>query len=133
MEIDWRHGSHEELTPMASSQALMKVPRRGLRLCRLDEIADPGSEGFDLDGGSIFVVRRGTEVAAYVNSCPHTRGPLDWVEGQFLDLTREHIVCATHGALFRIGDGHCIAGPCAGDCLTPVRLALIEGVLHLLD
>jgi naringenin degradation protein FdeD len=100
-------------------------------LCRLDEIADPGSKGFERAGGSIFIVRRGMEVSGYVNSCPHTRGPLDWVEGQFLDLPRQHIVCATHGALFRIGDGHCIAGPCAGEDLTRVALSLREGVIYL--
>ncbi len=111
----------------------MKGSGNGQPLCRLEEIADPGSRGFELDERSIFVVRRGATIAGYVNSCPHTRGPLDWIEGQFLDLAREHIVCATHGALFRIHDGHCIAGPCAGDHLTPVKIALVEGVLHLVD
>ena len=100
-------------------------------LCRLDEIADPGSRGFERADGSIFIVRRGMEVSGYVNSCPHTRGPLDWIEGQFLDFDRQHIVCATHGALFRIGDGHCIAGPCAGEDLTRVDLTLREGVIYL--
>ena len=103
----------------------------GEALCRLDELADPGSKGFELDDGSIFIVRRGNEISGYVNSCPHTRGPLDWIEGQFLDLARQHIVCATHGALFRIGDGHCIAGPCAGEDLTRVPLTLRDGVIYL--
>jgi nitrite reductase/ring-hydroxylating ferredoxin subunit len=102
-------------------------------LCRLEAIADPGSKGFDVDDGSIFVIRRGAELAGYVNSCPHTGGPLDWVEGQFLDLARGHIVCATHGALFRIGDGQCIAGPCVGDKLTAVTIALDDGVVYLVD
>ena len=102
-------------------------------LCRMEEIADPGSKGFDLDDGSIFVIRRGAELAGYVNSCPHTGGPLDWVEGQFLDLTREHIVCATHGALFRIGDGQCIGGRCLGDKLTAVTITLADGVVYLED
>ncbi len=103
----------------------------GKALCRLDDIADPGSKGFEHDDLSIFVIRRGGAVTGYVNSCPHTRGPLDWIEGQFLDLSGQHIVCATHGAMFRISDGHCIAGPCAGDKLTPVALALSGGVIHL--
>ena len=102
-------------------------------LCRLEEITDPGSKGFDLGDGSIFVIRRGAELAGYVNSCPHTGGPLDWVEGQFLDLTREHIVCATHGALFRVGDGQCIDGPCLGDKLTAVTITLADGVVYLED
>jgi naringenin degradation protein FdeD len=111
----------------------LSEPAAGQVLCRLDDIADPGSKGFDLGEKSIFVIRRGAAVAGYVNSCPHTGGPLDWIEGQFLNWTQEHIVCATHGALFRVADGHCIDGPCVGDKLTPVRIALIEGVLHLLD
>lgn len=100
-------------------------------LCRLDDIADPGSRGFDIEGRPLFVVRHGEFVAGYVNSCPHTGGPLDWVEDQFLDLERRHILCATHGALFRMEDGHCLAGPCAGDHLTPVSLTVVDGVVML--
>ncbi len=57
-------------------------------LCRLDEIALPGSKGFSLGQGAarreIFVVRGGDGVWAYENSCPHTGGMLDWVPDQFL-------------------------------------------------
>ena len=138
MEADLHHGPDEGLRPPRTARgaapgAAPGAAGNGRALCRLEEIADPGSKGFDLDDGSIFVIRRGAVVAGYVNSCPHTRGPLDWIEGQFLDLAREHIVCATHGALFRIGDGHCIAGPCAGDRLTPVEIDVIDGVIYLLD
>ncbi|HEX3066756.1 MAG TPA: Rieske 2Fe-2S domain-containing protein [Dongiaceae bacterium] len=105
----------------------------GEALCRLDEIRDPGSKGFEREEGSIFLIRRGGEVTGYVNSCPHTGGPLDWIEGQFLDLNGQYIVCATHGALFRPGDGHCIAGPCAGDRLKPVAVTLRDGVVYLND
>ena len=107
----------------------------GRLLCRLAEIADPGSRGFELGDGigdrAIFLVRRGAAVAAYINSCPHTGGPLDWVEDQFLDFDRRHILCATHGALFRIEDGHCLAGPCAGKGLTAVAIVVAEGEVRL--
>jgi nitrite reductase/ring-hydroxylating ferredoxin subunit len=107
----------------------------GRLLCRLAEIADPGSRGFELDEGTgcraIFLVRRGATLAAYVNSCPHTGGPLDWVEDQFLDFDRRHILCATHGALFRIEDGHCLAGPCKGKGLTAVAVEVAEGEVRL--
>ena len=72
-------------------------------------------------------MRRGATIAAFVNSCPHTGGPLDWVEDQFVDLDRRHILCATHGALFRIEDGHCLAGPCKGKRLTAVAVVVTEG------
>ena len=96
-------------------------------LCRLDDIGVPGSWGFSLGEGSarpeIFVVRDAGGVRAYVNSCSHTGGPLDWVPDQFLSLDRRRILRATHGALFRIDDGRCIHGPCAGKRLTPVAVA----------
>lgn len=98
------------------------------RLCRLNDLADPGSRGFTLQTAEglkdIFVVRRGEAVYAYTNSCPHTGSPLDWQPDQFLNLDRTLIQCATHLALFRIADGHCVAGPCAGHALTPVAVTL---------
>jgi nitrite reductase/ring-hydroxylating ferredoxin subunit len=109
----------------------------GRLLCRLAEIADPGSRGFELDDGpggrAIFLVRRGATIAAFVNSCPHTGGPLDWVEDQFLDLARRHILCATHGAVFRIEDGHCLAGPCQGKGLKAVAVVVAEGEVRLVE
>lgn len=106
-------------------------PPAGRLLCRLAEIADPGSRGFEIEGQGLFLVRRGSLVAAYVNSCPHTGGPLDWVEGQFLDYGRERILCATHGALFRLADGRCLAGPCRGKSLTPVAIEVTAGEVRL--
>jgi len=103
----------------------------GRLLCRLADIPDPGSRGFELEEGAIFLVRRGAVLATYVNSCPHTGGPLDWVEDQFLDLERRRILCATHGALFRLEDGHCLAGPCKGKGLTPVAITVTEGEVRL--
>jgi nitrite reductase/ring-hydroxylating ferredoxin subunit len=105
----------------------------GRPLCRLAEIPDPGSRGFELGERAIFVVRRGALLKGYLNSCPHTGGPLDWVEHQFLDYERAHILCATHGALFRLEDGHCLAGPCAGKALSPVDLAIVGGEVRLAE
>lgn len=99
-------------------------------LCRLAEIPDPGSRGFDIRDGdalhSVFVVRAGDTLRAYENACPHTGGPLDWVPDQFLTREKDMILCATHGALFRIADGHCLSGPCEGDSLRRLPL-FIEG------
>ena len=105
-------------------------------LCRLEDLADPGARGFSLrlpDGviADIFVVRRGTECFAYRNHCPHTGSPLDWQPDQFLNLERTLIQCATHLAVFRIEDGRCVAGPCAGQALTPVPLDVVEGWLEV--
>ncbi len=97
-------------------------------LCRLGDLDDPGSAGFAVGAGDdrrlVMVVRRGGAVFGYVNSCPHIGAPLDFQPGRFLDGERRHILCANHGALFRIEDGACIAGPCAGKSLRRVGLTL---------
>jgi nitrite reductase/ring-hydroxylating ferredoxin subunit len=59
----------------------------------------------------------------WLNACPHTGGPL--APDGIVPLSRDgqHLVCMTHGALFRLSDGLCIAGPCAGQSLTPAPQA----------
>ena len=106
---------------------MTKAPGPGRHaLCRLDEIEDGEGKGFTLGEGpdalEIVVVREGERVYGYVNSCPHTGTPLEWVENQFMSEDGGYILCHTHGALFRIEDGHCVAGPCVGDALRPVAV-----------
>ena len=100
-------------------------------LCRLDEISDGGSAGFKIETGAgplaLMAIRRASAVFVYVNVCPHWGLPLDLTPGRFLDASRTHIQCATHGALFRIHDGRCIKGPCLGASLAPVRCRLEDG------
>ena len=100
----------------------------GRVLCRLEEIEDGEAKGFVIGEGveqrDIFVVRDGDRVFGYVNSCPHVGTPLDWTPDEFMNEDGAYIMCRTHGALFEIADGACIAGPCAGDRLTPVAVAV---------
>ena len=77
-------------------------------------------------------MRKNSRLFAYRNSCPHTGGPLDWLPDQFLDIDGELIQCATHDALFRIEDGRCIAGPCAGKALIPVSVEISNDEVFLL-
>lgn len=105
------------------------------RLCDLDDVEDGGSAGYVLDRDDrkvgVMVIRRGAAVYAYRNACPHIGTPLDFVPGQFLDVTRTHILCSTHGALFRIEDGYCISGPCAGGALVRVRAEIRDGAVYI--
>ena len=104
-----------------------------LALCRLEEIPDGEARNFVVDEGrrQVFVHRQGETVRGYVNSCPHTGTPLDWVENQFMTVDKQRILCATHGAQFRIDDGYCVFGPCEGDSLEPIPVALRDGVVTL--
>jgi nitrite reductase/ring-hydroxylating ferredoxin subunit len=89
-------------------------------LCRSMELAEASSRGFETDGQKLFAVRRGGQVYVYLNRCPHRGVGLAWTPDQFLDPSNSLIQCATHGALFLIEDGECVAGPCAGQSLTRI-------------
>jgi len=114
-----------------TTQARTARNQAGEILCRLDEIADGAAKGFELGDGpeaceplEIFVVRAGPRAYAYRNVCPHTGSPLDWQPDDFMSEDASHVMCHTHGALFEIADGFCIAGPCAGDRLRPVAIEI---------
>ncbi len=108
-------------------------------LCQLDELDDPGAKGVmihlpDSDKQiEILLVRKAGEIHAYHNRCPHTGVQLEWVPDQFLDLDRHYIQCATHGALFRMQDGYCVRGPCAGDFLVQLDVQLMDGAVVMAD
>lgn len=110
------------------SQSL--IPPRLRRLCRLEELPDGQSRGFPPVAGrftGVFAIRQGAEVRVYVNACPHIGTPLDWVPGRFLSADGTRIICATHGAEFRIEDGLCVLGPCRGDALEAVSTQVQDG------
>ena len=112
--------------------------KAGTVLCRLAEIPDGAGRGFVLGAGldqlDIMVLRAGQRVFGYVNSCPHVGTPLDWAEDEFMSEDGRNIMCHTHGALFRIEDGFCVDGPCAGDRLAPLVLEIdTDGQVVLLD
>jgi len=106
-------------------------------VCRIDQIADPGSRAFTLGEGDWplrgFVVRRGSQVFGYVNRCPHAGHPLNFKPHQFLSADNAVILCSSHGALFDIADGACIAGPCQGRGLKQLALRVVEGVVMVDD
>ena len=105
-------------------------------ICRLDELLDRGSRAFAIGEGAWplrgFIVRDGSDVRAYVNRCPHAGHPLNLRPHEFLTPDRHHILCNSHGAMFDIATGRCVAGPCPGQALTPLPIR-IEGGLVLLD
>lgn len=93
-----------------------------LRLCAPDEMAEGQSRGFEIAEEKLFAVRKNGQLYAYRNRCPHRGIPLEWLPDQFLDHSASLIQCATHGALFLIESGECVAGPCAGQSLQELAI-----------
>ncbi len=95
---------------------------------KLSSVPKYGSKGLTIKRSGhevkVVAVRQGNAVYCYHNICPHTGVNLDWVANQFLDVSGKLIQCATHGALFRIEDGYCVSGPCAGQNLNPLAVKI---------
>lgn len=110
-------------------------------ICGLNDIPSQRARGFQLmrvdeDGTqrafSIVVVRWGKQVFGYINKCPHDGVNLDWERNQFLDPNGMRLICGKHGALFELGTGICVDGPCKGRSLTPVALSVLDGDICVL-
>jgi len=102
-----------------------------IALIAADEVAEGCSKEAGAGGEQFFLVRRDDQLHLYRNICPHLGTPLNWDEDQFLDPDGALIQCATHGALFRIEDGFCLAGPCMGAHLLAVPFVVVNGVVMI--
>lgn len=111
------------------------APPPGSLLCKIDDIQPGQSRSFTFRDGDrmteIFLHRRGDDVFAYLNRCPHAGTPLDWVPGRFLAPDGTAFLCGTHGARFAIEDGYCFLGPCTGGYLRAVMVELRDGGVHV--
>lgn len=104
-------------------------------LCRVDDVPPGGARPIVIGGGTarrdILVLRDAAGVWAFENACPHNGTPLDVLDDDVFDETGEHLVCGTHGALFRPRDGFCVAGPCQGRSLRAVAVLVSDGAVIL--
>lgn len=100
-------------------------------LARLSDLpeGEPVAVDATLDGEaeSLILFREGDAVRAWRNICPHAGRPLDWSPGKFLRSKDGLLVCAVHGASFELGQGACVAGPCRGQSLSVVPVAVVDG------
>jgi nitrite reductase/ring-hydroxylating ferredoxin subunit len=115
-------GLQKALTVICSSDSL-EVGGLGVRF----EVADENGTW------PAFVVRHSQGVAAYINRCAHLALELDWDPGLFFDVDQQHLICATHGALYRGDTGECVSGPCNGSGLEVLQVVENEGNVCLDD
>jgi nitrite reductase/ring-hydroxylating ferredoxin subunit len=71
---------------------------------------------------SVIVGRAGTGLVAYANVCRHQPLPLDVAGTGLLAPDGTHLICHSHGALYRPSDGLCVSGPCEGESLFAARV-----------
>ncbi|MGH7002804.1 MAG: Rieske (2Fe-2S) protein [Alphaproteobacteria bacterium] len=108
--------------------------RRPWRICALAELAATGAKEFEFGTPRQFwgfVLRWGDGVRAYVNACPHVGLPLNLSGDHFFDTDGKLLLCQMHGALFRPEDGFCVSGPCAGEALKRLEIAVRDDAVWL--
>ena len=106
-------------------------------LCRKSELPDPGARAFTIGSGDWplrgFVVRKGEQVFAYLNRCPHAGHPLNLQPNDFLTPDLSLLMCRSHGAQFDISTGLCVAGPCAGAHLRSIAIRIEHDYIMLVE
>ena len=79
----------------------------------------------------LIITRKADEVNVFLNSCPHTGVRLDWKVGVFLTVDKAHLQCSTHGALFELDSGFCVAGPCINKCLVKLQTKVYDQAIYV--
>ena len=79
----------------------------------------------------LILTRKADEVNVFLNSCPHTGVRLDWKVGVFLTVDKAHLQCSTHGALFELDSGFCVAGPCNNQCLVKLQTKVYDQAIYV--
>jgi nitrite reductase/ring-hydroxylating ferredoxin subunit len=114
-----------------SGSTLKFMLKQDIFLCNLDDLAEQEATELNVEQCPLFAVRHNDNLYAYWNSCPHVGAPLNWMPGKFLDIDKRFIQCSSHGAIFGIDTGKCVAGPCVGDHLSPVVLKQKDNNFYL--
>lgn len=108
-----------------------ETSKRGRILCPLADLDDNAARQAQLDGDhgveDLILIRRGDDIYCYRNVCPHQGRALNYAPNGFLFTKNDELVCAAHGATFRIDDGVCVGGPCPGASLRGVPVRVEQG------
>lgn len=109
--------------------------RPELHLCASSVLAEKGNAHvFDVlhygQPARAFALRHEGRVVAYLNRCLHVPAEMDWQPGEFLDSSKEYILCATHGAAYEPLTGRCAGGPCGRGRLTSIDVVERDGEVY---
>lgn len=81
-------------------------PEKYKRAMEVDDLKANKPTRVEIDGVAILLVKRGGEIYALSETCPHLGGPLS--EGK---VVGDAIECPWHGSQLALEDGHVVNGP----------------------
>lgn len=100
------------------------APPAGTDVCALADVADGKAHVVRLPQFELIVAREGDEVYGYENECKHLGVGLNLLDDDEVETKDHHMLCEFHWATYRFSDGYCVAGPCQGESLNAVPLAV---------
>lgn len=100
-------------------------------LFHIDDLTEGDSLGIEAGELALIAIKKRGQLYLYHNRCPHVGIRLEWQPHKFLDSDKNLIQCSSHGALFTINNGRCVAGPCTGQSLKSIAFEVIEGGVFL--
>lgn len=77
-----------------------------------------------------LVLKANEEVSVYLDLCPHNKIELSQT-GDYLSADGSRLMCATHGATFKLEDGSCDRGPCEGDTLAKIPFEVVNDAIRI--
>ena len=93
------------------------VSNEGKRWCERTKQWVSGTEGF-------ATVNTEGEPVGFLNRCPHVNLELDMEDSRMFSRDLQLLQCKVHGALFEIGSGEGLGGPCRNQALTRLELTV---------
>jgi nitrite reductase/ring-hydroxylating ferredoxin subunit len=104
-------------------------------LCAADQLTECGTAlVFDVmhyrEPARAFALRFDGQIVAYLNRCLHVPTEMDWQPGEFLDSSKEFIMCSIHGAVYEPQTGRCAGGPCGRGKLTSIQVMERDGQVY---
>jgi nitrite reductase/ring-hydroxylating ferredoxin subunit len=106
---------------------MSELPPPGTSLGRVDDLPDCTAREAVGHDGLVILSRRGDDVRAWVNACPHAGRSLSLPDGRVIIHEEKFLLCPVHGASFGMEDGRCVGGPAVGDRLRAIPVEIING------
>ena len=105
------------------------------KIANVDDLPEGTTKRFSFNCNGVrvdaFVANFKGEIVAYENLCRHLPVTLDYGDGEFFSNDGSLFVCQTHGAFYEPKTGLCVAGPCTGASLIPLKTELADGAIFL--
>jgi nitrite reductase/ring-hydroxylating ferredoxin subunit len=107
------------------------APSEGTFICPLQDVPDDNTLCLEINGFPVLLLRRGDDIRAFVNACPHQYLPLNHKGVRLMSADKTILRCTNHSAGFRADTGEGVEGFGIGECLDAIPVTLDNGMISV--